>query len=328
MSFGDYAEYDVWVSDPADRDTEELLGWYFERHLRYPFLDKDLEEEAVARISAYGEALFEQVLGGRGYADYRKLRDQGLNGCRIEVSGSAALHRLHWEALRDPELDAPLALRIPVTRRVAALGSKFDPPSGSSTLNVLVTTARPDGSNDVGYRTVSRPLLDALRVAGLPVTMNLVRPGTWEALVAHLRAATERHGSGWYQIIHFDMHGAFEDYAALERGRQAERLLFGPSNVLPFTGRRGFVFFESSEIGKAAPVLAEQVAGLLAEHRVPVAILNACQSAMQDGSEAGLAQRLVEAASQSRSAWPIQLPSRRPRGPCQSSITELQVARS
>src|SRR5208282_903915 len=34
---------------------------------------------------------------------------------------------------------------------------------------------------------------------------------------------------------------------------------------------------------------------LLAEHRVPVAVLNACQSAMQSGSEAGLAQRLAEA---------------------------------
>ena len=37
------------------------------------------------------------------------------------------------------------------------------------------------------------------------------------------------------------------------------------------------------------------MASLLAEHRVPVAVLNACQSAMQDASEAGLAQRLAEA---------------------------------
>ena len=40
---------------------------------------------------------------------------------------------------------------------------------------------------------------------------------------------------------------------------------------------------------------AKDVASLLAEHRVPVAVLNACQSAMQTGSEAGLAQRLAEA---------------------------------
>jgi hypothetical protein len=219
VSFGDAAEYEVAVTDPADAGAEGLLAWYFEEHLRYPFLDKDLEQEAVARIAAYGEALFAHVLGGEAYADYRRLRDRGLDGCRIEVSGSAGLHRLHWEALRDPDLPVPLAVRVPVTRRVTGLGSKFDPPGSRPTLKVLVVTARPDGPRDVGYRTVSRPLLDAVRTAGLPVTVDLVRPGTWEALTGHLRAATEAHGSGWYQVIHFDLHGAFEDYAALEAGR-------------------------------------------------------------------------------------------------------------
>jgi hypothetical protein len=38
-----------------------------------------------------------------------------------------------------------------------------------------------------------------------------------------------------------------------------------------------------------------QVAELLAEHRVPIAVLNACQSAKESASEASLAQRLVEA---------------------------------
>ena len=37
------------------------------------------------------------------------------------------------------------------------------------------------------------------------------------------------------------------------------------------------------------------MASLLAEHRIPVAVLNACQSAMQAGSEASLAQHLVQA---------------------------------
>ena len=227
--------------------------------------------------------------------DYRRLRDRGFDGCRIEVSGSAGLHRLHWEALRDPDLPVPLAVRVPVTRRVTGLGSKFDPPGGRPTLNVLVVTARPDGPRDVGYRTVSRPLLDAVRTAGLPVTVDLVRPGTWEALTGHLRAATEAHGSGWYQVIHFDLHGAFEDYAALEAGRQADRLLFGRAGWRRSRGGGGSCSSRRAEVGKAGPVAAEDVAALLAEHRVPVAVLNACQSAMQHGSEAGLAQRLAEA---------------------------------
>ena len=146
----------------------------------------------------------------------------------MEVSGSAGLHRLHWEALRDPDLPVAAggaaAGHPPGRRRWARSSTR---PAGRPTLNILVVTARPDGPTDVGYRTISRPLLDALRTAGLPVTVDLVRPGTWEALRDHLRAATERHGSGWYQVIHFDLHGAFSEYAPLEAGARA-----GPAAVL------------------------------------------------------------------------------------------------
>jgi hypothetical protein len=88
----------------------------------------------------------------------------------------------------------PLAVRLPVTRRVTGLGSRFDLPGDRPTLNVLVVTARPGGPADVRYRTVSRPLLDALRAARLPVRVDLVRPGPWEALRAHLGAVTEERG--------------------------------------------------------------------------------------------------------------------------------------
>ena len=295
VSFGDTAEYDVTVTDPAGQAVEGRLAWYFEQHLRYPFLDKDLEHDAVQKITAYGEALFAQVFTEAASHDYRRLRDKSFDGCRIEISGSAALHRLHWEALKDPDLPAPLSVRLPVTRRVAGQGSKFDPHEDRPTLNILVVVARPDGPGDVGYRTISRPLLDALRTAGLPVTVDLVRPGTWQALRDHLQAAKERHESGWYQVIHFDLHGAFSRYGPLEQARREERLLFTAGALKPFDGRRGFLFFETEQEGKAGPVTAEDVAGLLAEHRVPVTVLNACQSAMQDASEAGLAQRLTEA---------------------------------
>jgi hypothetical protein len=295
VSFGDEAEYDVRVADPADPSDEANLAWYFEEHLRYPFLDKDRERAVMRQIAVYGEALFGQIFGGRASYDYRKLRDRSFDGCRLEVSGSAALHRLHWESLRDPDLSTPLAVRLPVTRRVSGQPSKFELPSPQPTLNILVVTARPDGPRDVGYRTISRPLLDALRTADLQVTADLVRPGTWESLLTHLRLATKQHGSGWYQVVHFDLHGAFSEYSVLEEGRQAERLIFSSGQLVPFEGKRGFLFFETPQAGQAEPVPAEAVASLLAEHRVPVAVLNACQSAMQSASEASLAQRLAEA---------------------------------
>jgi tetratricopeptide (TPR) repeat protein len=295
VAFDEEAEYVVRVSDPADLDTEELLAWYFEKHLQFPFLDLDRERQAVTRLAEYGQDLFGQIFGGEANYDFRRLRGRSFDDCRLEVRGSVAFHQLHWEALRDPKMDAPLVVRLPVTRRVGPLESKFELPPKRAMLNILLVTARPFGSDDVGYRTISRPLLDALRRSKLPVTIHLVRPGTWEALRNHLESVTEEHGSGWYQVIHFDLHGGFSEFADLKQLRKQGRLLFPAAPVEPFEGRRPFLFFETTQKKKAGPVPAATVASLLAEHRIPVAVLNACQSAMQVGSEASLALHLVQA---------------------------------
>jgi tetratricopeptide (TPR) repeat protein len=49
-------------------------------------------------------------------------------------------------------------------------------------------------------------------------------------------------------------------------------------------GKRAFLFFESKEKGVAVPVDAEQLAAQLQFKQIPVCILNACQSAKQEGS--------------------------------------------
>ena len=45
----------------------------------------------------------------------------------------------------------------------------------SPVLNLLVVTARPDEENDVGYRTISRPLVEAIEAGNLPVNVEFVR---------------------------------------------------------------------------------------------------------------------------------------------------------
>ena len=64
VAFADVAEYKVTVRDPADASAERMLAWYFEEHLRFPFLDRDLERRAVAQLADYGRSLFGQVFGG------------------------------------------------------------------------------------------------------------------------------------------------------------------------------------------------------------------------------------------------------------------------
>jgi hypothetical protein len=57
VSFGGDTEYDVNVASPADDTSEQELAWYLEEHLRYPFLDKDPEAQAVGQITSYGTPL-------------------------------------------------------------------------------------------------------------------------------------------------------------------------------------------------------------------------------------------------------------------------------
>lgn len=300
VDFGNGTSVEVDVRDPASAEQERLLTWYFEEHLRYPFLDGVRAGEATELVSAYGRDLFGQVFAGEAAYGFRQLRQRGFDGCRLVVEGSAAVHRLHWETLEDPDpAGGPVALRIPVTRRVGRRPVPFDLPSGRSVLRILVVTARPDGPQDVGYRTISRPLSEAVRQARIPVVVDIVRPGTWQALREQLRATSAKHGTGWYQVVHFDVHGGFGTAVTFAAGTAGGRYLFDPAHAGPAaSGNRpqGFLFFETATAGRAQPVPAAQVAALLTQHRVGVAVLNACQSAMQDtAGEASLALELASA---------------------------------
>jgi tetratricopeptide (TPR) repeat protein len=292
-------EHLVGVADPlaGNPNGERLLTWYFEEHLRYPFLDSDLERKAVALLGDYGRGLFEQVFVANQDCAYefRRAQDAGFDGWRLEVVGGVDFHRLHWEALRDDGTGAPLGVRVPVVRRVENADRGFDVEAQGPTLNVLVVTARPHGARDVGYRTISRPLLAALRQASVHVRVDLLRPGSWRALESHLRAVKSREGSGWYGIVHFDVHGAVASPDEMRRHVGDDYLLAGDVG-LGGDDEDAYLFFETPKDGVAEPVSTARVAGLLVEHRVPVAVLNACQSAMQSrGNEASLAQCLVEA---------------------------------
>lgn len=251
---GKGAAYPVTVTDSATPADEQLLGWYFEQHLRYPFLDGDRRRTAVTMLREYGQKLFAQVFGGEAGFEYQVMRGRGFDDCRIEVVGGAGLHRLHWEALFDPELDSPLAVRVPITRRVELRPARFEIAGPRPSLNILIVTARPDGAQDVGYRTISRPLVAAVRQAELPVQVDMVRPGTWAALRAHLDAAREKYGSGWYQLVHFDLHGAFTDHTTIQTGSRTGRYLFASGEPQRSRARKASCF--SKPAPSAPPTLA------------------------------------------------------------------------
>lgn len=283
VRFNHGAPYPITVTDPFTDEEETRLAWYFEEYLRFPFTDEVKHREAAASVTAYGHALFEQVFTGKSLNPYYQARQRGVGEMTFEIAGSPEFHALHWEALKDPELPRAFALEGPMVRKnlhPRAVEAELRP---SPTINILVVTARPRGARDVASRTISRPLVESLRQAQVPARVEILRPGTYRALVDHLEAVRGR--GEFYHVVHFDVHGALLDYPAIEEGIETDQFLYqtryARKDFQPYEGKRAFLFLEGDAERPFDAVEADELAGLLISHQIPIVVLNACQSGMQ-----------------------------------------------
>jgi hypothetical protein len=280
------------ISDPFLKSEELRLEWYFEQWLRFPMLDTTRAADVAASIREYGTRLFDQIFADRkAYTDYVRLRDN-LGSLRFEIEGiNPEFQAWHWEALRDVELPRPLAVDCVMVRKSTKPTAVMAEVKDSPTLNVLMVTARPS-KNDVAYRVISRPLIEALGNSQLPVKIDLLRPATFEGLSRHL----EEKGAGHYHMIHFDCHGALLSYdqCNVENKAGADALTFkqryGRTQIAAYSGVKAFLVLEGNEDGEEDLVEATELADLLTGKRIPVCMLNACQSGKQLGTETGLVE--------------------------------------
>jgi hypothetical protein len=244
------------LRDPFTDRQEADLAWNFEDYLRFPFVEGVRARVAATSIVPYGEQLFVQLFppGSAAYLAYQFARHDDIGTLRVEVVGKPTFHRLHWEALKDPALPQAFALDVPVSRVLLTRPVEPAVLRSAPIIRVLLVTARPFGRRDVGYRTISRPLLELLRQAKLPVQIDLLRPATYASLDRHLQAATADHGAGYYHIIHLDTHGAVLAYRELQRTTEASRYLYaapalqsrpGRPDLIPYTGEKAFLFLEA-----------------------------------------------------------------------------------
>ncbi|HEV2581092.1 MAG TPA: CHAT domain-containing protein, partial [Ktedonobacteraceae bacterium] len=296
----------ITISNPFSGAEEIELAWYFEEHLAFPFTGKVRASNAAISIKTYGEQLFNQVFAQNARVEfaYHKAVEAGLSDVQIEIEGWPAFHALHWEALRDSELPEPLVLQATMVRKNIVPSTVQSQVRPSPTINLLIVTARTHGKRDVGYRTISRPLVEGLRKTGVPIQIDILRPGTYRTLVNHLNDVTAKHGEGYYHVVHFDVHGSILTYEQLQRGHQANRFVFNQrfarADIQPYQDVKAFLSFESEqEDNQSDLVEASELAALLLKHHVPITILNACQSGMQIGaSETSLGSQLMQAGVQ------------------------------
>ena len=193
---------------------------------------------------------------------------------------------LPWELMRGP--DGPVALRLAgVSRALPVADLAATAAVAGGRLRVLMVISRPAGTEDVGYQMVARPLLERLGAVRGQVDLVVLRPPTLQALRTQLAEAAEAGRP--FQVVHFDGHGILPGRPAGGPGPGGRPvMLAGPA-------AEGVLAFEQPDGGSEA-VSASQFAAVLRDAKVPVVVLNACQSgAVGKDLEASVATALLRA---------------------------------
>ena len=270
---------------PLNEEVLEELRWYLEDYLLAPFgVWQDRGPAVRDKLTGWGNQVFGSVFGGGPARDaYQRARDRGLEV--VFRSAEPGLLGLPWELMRDGA--GPVALgaggicrSLPVADRAATL----EVPGGR--LRVLMVISRPAGAEDVGYQMVARPLLHRLEAVRGEVDLTVLRPPTFDAL---RQAVTEAAAAGEpFHVVHFDGHGVMP-------GRSGGGGAAGARPGMMSAAGEGVLAFEQPG-GGTDLVGAGKVAAVLAGGRVPVAVLNACQSgAVGKELEASVATALLQA---------------------------------
>ena len=128
--------------------------------------------------------------------------------------------RFFWEVLENPAIwqdtlefspDDVSVVRVHPSSRDHIHFQDF-PKLGSRQQKILVITARLTGGEDIPHRLITRSVHNiaiqpSILEADSNVDLSIVRPGTFVAFEEALR----RHGPGYFDIVHLDMHGALDE---------------------------------------------------------------------------------------------------------------------
>ena len=267
----------VSFTDPLRAKDRSKLRWYLEDYLQFPYgAERYRAEQAEREMGEWGESLFKQVFV-KGEEDpdprafYQEAVREGLEKCELCItSEDPAFLNIPWELMRDPTPGRGYLAPSLAGLYRQHTGHRIEAPlevSSEAPFRILLVIARPYGERDIPLGTVARPVLEALRPLRPRVELEVLRPPTFDALVKRLNARR-----GFYNLIHFDGHGVFA-----RRSGRGLALMFGAMEG------RGHLVFEKED-GTPHVVNSPDLAQALATCRVPLFVLNACQSS-EEGQE-------------------------------------------
>jgi hypothetical protein len=268
---------------------QEDLRWYLEDYLQHA---EAVEPVAVQQVETMmkdrGEELYTKVLAANGatQALWFSIRND-LANLRVEIAtGIAEAASIPWELMRDPVIDSPVCLRVRSFVRVQSnpnISFVPVPAAPDGRVRLLYIACRPGGPGDVELRAVANRLLQDLGEDRGRFDITALRPPAFEQLQKALTDAKEAGRP--YHIVHFDGHGI---YADLTKTTLAGWLsgLSGVTLGGARAGKHGYLLFEHPGEDKMRPVDGQTLGQLLHDSGVPVLVLNACQSAMHEATEA------------------------------------------
>lgn len=274
----------VFVTPNVTDQDREQIRWYLEDYLLHPHEPAPKIAQSIeARMNVIGESLFEATFQGNDDARdlWAQLRDR-LNDARVEIStGVAHASTIPWELLRDKRTGQALALGAREFVRVqsqTARKPRLVKPETDSRVRILLVICRPDGPQDVPFRSVAGRLVKGLTDEGRErVKLDVLRPPTYSRLAEVLRDAKEQGLP--YHVLHFDGHGLYADAEELSKGIHFDsQILRGPAS-----GLHGWLAFEKEDGNDGfEPVGGDVLGELMFNTDVPVLILNACRSAFAE----------------------------------------------
>ncbi|HIJ66468.1 MAG TPA: hypothetical protein HPP77_11020, partial [Candidatus Hydrogenedentes bacterium] len=177
--------------NPQDRI---YLRWYLEDFLLYP---QDPAPNVAAgvekRMTEIGKDLFNHVFQSRDATKlWARLQDK-LISTRIEIATTIeGATDIPWELIRDPDTDAPLALRAPafVRAHTSPAQPTYVPKGDAGPIRILIVICRPGGDEDVPFRSVASRLIKGLgEDARKLFQLDMLRPPTFAQLGKTLREA-------------------------------------------------------------------------------------------------------------------------------------------
>jgi hypothetical protein len=288
----------LYLKDPLDPEQKANCRWYLEQYVQQSPFSITRAQEAAECLQNYQKELLKQLrlmelvrsVSGNYTAKKLSLFIEVLEETLESAGSGRTVHQLHWELLEDATIwdhdNIEILVRRSINHSDRPLSSNYRIKSlpkingPGSSINILLIVARDISKKPAAYSDVSPSMASAilsrlrldLRATGSPLQLNveIVRPGTLASLEQHLERSQTVHGSGYFHIVHFDLHGGVH----MRKGSKV-----------------AYLYFASPDSDGTKPEQASVVGTLLNRYNVSYVVLNSCESARANsGDDANVAK--------------------------------------